>query len=441
MVHVWRARLAALSFAVIAAACGAERDRGSGARPSPRADAGARDAADGDAAQDDRDGGVTEVDATIADGGARVDAGASDGGVGARASIVYRVKQGLEAEGAAATARELVVTAVASTGFFAQVAEGSAEYDATLGPLYGGIFVYLGRNVAAPALGDVVDVSGASVARYFSQWQLTGGRWTRTRSGAVSAVTASMSELLANGASSPYEGLLVTVTDVSVSDAAPAPGTGDVAPTNEVELAGGLRVDDFAGHVLSPFPSAGTTFDALTGVLGWRNGQLKLYPRSGADVVRGAAPVDYFIDFEDLSHGTFVTTQYPDVVIAGEPGYAVMVYSEPLFASSGSNFLCVVRAGQPSSTCEPNGGLTITFSRPAERVTLTVLGANGTNVGRYELYSGAALVHAEPLVISVSQYVPTVLDLGAWGPITRIELVEIDDAYGLSWDDLAFSLR
>lgn len=137
-----------------------------------------------------------------------------------------------------------------------------------------------------------------------------------------------------------------------------------------------------------------------------------------------------------------MTNQYPDVVFSGQTGYSVMVYSEPLFASSGSNFLCVVRAGQPSSTCEPNGGMRIKLSRPAEQVSLTVLGANGSNVGRYELYSGSTLracraARDQRVAVRADGAQPR----GVGPDRAPSSCCDIDDLYGLAWDDLAFSLR
>jgi hypothetical protein len=82
------------------------------------------------------------------------------------------------------------------------------------------------------------------------------------------------------------ESVLVKVDNVTVSDIAPPVGAGDVAPTNEFIVDGGLYVNDFL-YLTSPFPTVGQTYLSITGVLELRNNNSKLEPRSAADVVTG----------------------------------------------------------------------------------------------------------------------------------------------------------
>jgi hypothetical protein len=76
----------------------------------------------------------------------------------------------------------------------------------------------------------------------------------------------------------------VRVENVSVTDVAPAPGPGDDAPTNEFTVTGGLRVDDLL-WLVTPFPSVGSGYGSLSGVLVYRNALSKLEPRDASDVV------------------------------------------------------------------------------------------------------------------------------------------------------------
>jgi large repetitive protein len=79
----------------------------------------------------------------------------------------------------------------------------------------------------------------------------------------------------------------VKLSSVSVTDIAPAPAGGDVAPTNEFVVGTKLlRVDDLLFTTL-PLPVVGVNYTTLTGVLAFRNANSKLEPRSAADYVVG----------------------------------------------------------------------------------------------------------------------------------------------------------
>jgi len=95
---------------------------------------------------------------------------------------------------------------------------------------------------------------------------------------------AALQDLITDQASSPFEGALVTVEDVIVTDAMPAAGGGDNGE-NEFEVASGLRVDD-ALFLIDPQPSLNDSFSSITGPISFRNEFLKLLPRTQDDVNR-----------------------------------------------------------------------------------------------------------------------------------------------------------
>jgi hypothetical protein len=76
---------------------------------------------------------------------------------------------------------------------------------------------------------------------------------------------------------------------VVVSNAAPAPGMGDREPTYEVELEGGLRLDDFF-YRLDPLPAQGVRFSRADGILRLGNGLMKLEPRDVGDLEQAGGP-------------------------------------------------------------------------------------------------------------------------------------------------------
>jgi imidazolonepropionase-like amidohydrolase len=187
----------------------------------------------------------------------------------------------------------VLVTAVAPTGFFLQVHESETGYTSRD---YSAIFAYKpGSGLVA---GDRVNVTDAVPTDYFGQLELAqvvlpvspdGG--TAIISGgnllpAAVAVANPADVATDGGSAAKLEGVLVTVSNVTVANASPPLGAGDVAPSFEFEIDGALRVDDFV-YRLPTAPVTGQQFASVTGVLNFRNGLMKLEPRGAADVVAG----------------------------------------------------------------------------------------------------------------------------------------------------------
>ena len=200
-------------------------------------------------------------------------------------STIYQVKDGTRTVGENVSIEGGVVTGVGAYGYYMQVSPSDTIY---AGPDFSGVFVY---TVTPPTVsrGDVVDLSVATVADYYGQTELTNAAATVTSSGATlpSAISTTTAEVVTGGTrAAALEAMLVTVSDVTVSDAAPTPGARDTAPTGEFAVDDGLRVDDLL-FAYTPFPSVGDTFPSITGVLTRRNDDSKLEPRDAADIVLG----------------------------------------------------------------------------------------------------------------------------------------------------------
>ncbi|MEZ4374333.1 MAG: amidohydrolase family protein [Polyangiaceae bacterium] len=187
-----------------------------------------------------------------------------------------------------------VVTAVGPQGFFIQENTTAFKDNA-------GVYVFNGTDTK-PALDDIVDVTGATLTTYFSQIQLNTVTWAATGSTfqmPPRVLTAGeLTQLVTDGASSPLEGQLIQVENVTVSDADPVGGSGDTNNVNEFELTGGLRVDDAVWPTgqtfIDPFPTVGEGFVSITGPVSFRNDYLKLLPRAPSDLVFAAADVAAF---------------------------------------------------------------------------------------------------------------------------------------------------
>jgi cytosine/adenosine deaminase-related metal-dependent hydrolase len=165
----------------------------------------------------------------------------------------------------------VVVTAVrAEAGFLVQ--------DPALTE-YGGIYVYdHGDN--AVAQGDVVTVTG-TLTDYYGLAELIDVTVSVTGSAAVPAplVVATCDVATGGALAEPLESMLVTVEDVSVTDAAP-----DSTDYDEFIVEDCLRVDDFLYDALDQ-PPEGTTYSRLTGVLTFSFSDSKLLPRDAGDLI------------------------------------------------------------------------------------------------------------------------------------------------------------
>jgi hypothetical protein len=82
------------------------------------------------------------------------------------------------------------------------------------------------------------------------------------------------------------ESVIVQLSNVTVTDDNPAPGTGDVSPTGEFAIDAMLRVNDYL-YAITPFPVVGDGFTTLSGILDLRNGNYKIEPRDVNDAVFG----------------------------------------------------------------------------------------------------------------------------------------------------------
>lgn len=180
---------------------------------------------------------------------------------------------------------ELVVTGATTNGFFAQISP-TGPACGPMGARHSGVFIFTDAG-PKPAPGEVISVSGVA-ALFFDQLQITAPSWSATGRAQISPVPLTTFDISAR---SPFEGVLVALTDVTITDAQPPPGSGDREPQNEYALNNGLRLDDFLGYAPAPL-AAGQNLSRLVGILAWRNGHLKIAPRNPADLDIAACTPD-----------------------------------------------------------------------------------------------------------------------------------------------------
>jgi len=183
----------------------------------------------------------------------------------------------------AVTLEDVVVTAIDRLG-----SNGAIWVQETAGGPYSGIRVYPGSiPTTTLTVGQHVTVRGTYEERYeLSQITATAIEPLALPTTVLAPAPVAAAAVATGGAEAEaYEGVLVRVTDVTVTNANP---DGPASDFGEFVVTGDLRVDDEL-FVITPDPVVGDGFSALTGVLTFGFSNVKLEPRDAADVVRGGA--------------------------------------------------------------------------------------------------------------------------------------------------------
>lgn len=269
-------------LAAVAGGCAGELQIDDSKSGAPEAQDAAGDGQDGDAdagsggagdgTGDDTGGGTADGE----DGG---DDGGGDGDTGDPSApewTVYDVQQGRVAPGTLLELGPLVATGPAAPfGFFLQDPAG--------GP-HSGIWVYSGYLTGAwrpPFEGERVMVTG-EVGEYTTAADASQTQIILHDGGDIvfldvvdlpEPAVLTVAELADPATAEPWEGVLVEVHDVTVSDV-------DLG-YNEFELAGGLRVDDLLYEAEAEL---GDTFATIIGPLYYGYGAHKLLPRWREDL-------------------------------------------------------------------------------------------------------------------------------------------------------------
>ena len=354
---------------------------------------------------------------------------ANPGAKGCPATI-YDVKNGTVLPGDAVSIEDAVVTAALSIGFFLQVPETAPSY---AGADYSGIFVYNGGNTVQPSRGDLVKI-GATVSNYYGQLELVDGEITIVSSNnplPAPVLLADPAVAATGGAKAEaYEGVLLRVANVTVTDVNPDPGT-EKTPINEFVVSGGLRIDDYL-YLVTPFPKQGETLEGITGVLRWSYDNTKLEPRDATDIQTGPpalysfGPALVFID-EGVTGPTA-----PELVVGmtapvDEDTTITLTSTAPDVAAPAEATL-VIPKGQQTGVVVVTGiagqATPVTFKASYDGVELT---ADVRVVGAAEVPKVVALETPSPAVLVSSDFDVTVtLNIPGRPGGTVVDLVTTD---------------
>jgi predicted extracellular nuclease/endonuclease I len=160
------------------------------------------------------------------------------------------------------------------TGIVTAVNSSSFNISAPAGGAWNGILVY--NNTANPTIGDEVTFNG-QVVEYNNLTELSNINGFQVLSQGNSVTPTVITT--AQASTEAYEGVLVTVENVSVTQ----------APSNYNEWyvtdgSGDAQIDDEYGYIPEPAPSIGQVYSSITGILDYKYGSFGISPRDANDL-------------------------------------------------------------------------------------------------------------------------------------------------------------
>jgi hypothetical protein len=153
-----------------------------------------------------------------------------------------------------------------------------------------------------------------------------------------------------------------------------------------------------------------------------------------------AKPVTYTsqkLGFDELASGTTVTNQYAKTTTAtfsSDPGCSLEVTSAAGVAASKPNYLFTYY------TCAtgPSASMFIDFAKPVKNVSFSLVGVNSSTkcaTARWVKKDGTKTTAD---VIGKGNYMDPVVVTSTATDVVRLEIVDVNDAYGLGLDDVSF---
>lgn len=209
-------------------------------------------------------------------------------------TTLYNINGGSHTVGDTVSVEEVVVTAVqqddGNNAIFVQVPTDAERY---AGAEESGAYVFLGEQ-APPSRGDLVSFTGRLTDFFGLQRieNLSELSVDEENHEIPDPVTVNPCEVATGGAmTDEYTGVLLEVTDVTVTDENPDSDQGQdfgEFAVGSCDSRGGLRVDDLM-HAVTPDPTEGESFNSIVGPLYYSFSNYKLEPRDEDDIVAGPA--------------------------------------------------------------------------------------------------------------------------------------------------------
>jgi hypothetical protein len=143
------------------------------------------------------------------------------------------------------------------------------------------------------------------------------------------------------------------------------------------------------------------------------------------------------IGFDNVDTGTQVTRQYEHATFSSEAGCSCVVSDADGIAASQPNYIFTYY----SCPSGPNAPVYVDFDQPVHKLSFKAVGVNNTgNVATLHVVttSGSRTL---PLVGQGDATVPVAVDLSGDEHVVRLEIVDVNDLYGMGFDDFAFEVE
>jgi hypothetical protein len=144
------------------------------------------------------------------------------------------------------------------------------------------------------------------------------------------------------------------------------------------------------------------------------------------------------INFDDLADGTSITTQYAaHATFASSSGCASQATANADFGQSLPNYVTTYFSCATGDTAP----VMITFAQPVKNITLSGIGVNASASERAATFK---ITHSDGTSETMDWMgagdpeTAEPLDLTKYSDVVELDFVDVVDAYGIGYDDLAF---
>jgi len=140
--------------------------------------------------------------------------------------------------------------------------------------------------------------------------------------------------------------------------------------------------------------------------------------------------------FDEVAGQTTITSQYAShATFSTDAGCEISTSSSAGVASSQPNYIWTYYS------CDhgPSASYFIDFAKPVKHISFALVGVNSSSkCATVRLVHGNGNADTSDAIGKGDYSIPVAVDLPASSDVKRLEIVDVDDAYGLGVDDLAF---
>ena len=145
------------------------------------------------------------------------------------------------------------------------------------------------------------------------------------------------------------------------------------------------------------------------------------------------------IDFESLSGGTEVTNQFPEATFSSNSGFVIRVFNAPFAGFFGTSGIDLIAPAVSGSGFNFFQDVFVDFTNPVNNLTFLAAANNSIgNIAQVDVF--ATLAGSVNVVGDGNLNTASLVDLTAFTNVTRIEIKNVTDQFGLGYDDFIFDV-